>query len=35
MLKEFLNIWLAIKSVINISDSKVFKKNKDFLLLKD
>jgi hypothetical protein len=35
MLKEFLNIWPAIKSVINISDSKVFKKNKDFLLLKD
>jgi hypothetical protein len=35
MLKKFLNIWPAIKSVINISNSKVFKKNKDFLLLKD
>ena len=35
MLKEFLNIQPAIKSVINISDSKVFKKNKDSLLLKD
>ena len=35
MLKEFLNLWPAIKSVINLSDSKVFKKNKDSLLLKD
>jgi hypothetical protein len=35
MLKEFLNLWPAIKSVINISDSELFKKNKDFLLLKD
>ena len=35
MLKEFLNLWTAIKSVINLSESKVFKKNKDFLLLKD
>lgn len=35
MLKEFLNIWPAIKSVINISDSELFKKNKDSLLLKD
>jgi hypothetical protein len=35
MLKEFLNLWPAIKSVINLSDSKVFKKNKESLLLKD
>jgi hypothetical protein len=35
MLKEFLNLWPAIKSVINLSDSKVFKKNKNSLLLKD
>jgi hypothetical protein len=35
MLKEFLNLWLAIKLVINISNFKVFKKNKDSLLLKD
>ena len=35
MLKEFLNLWPAIKSVINLSDSKVFKKNKDSLLLRD
>ena len=35
MLKEFFNLWPAIKSVINLSDSEVFKKNKDFLLLKD
>jgi hypothetical protein len=35
MLKEFLNLWLAIKSVINLSDSEVFKKNKDSLLLKN
>jgi hypothetical protein len=35
MLKEFLNLWPAIKSVINLSDSKVFKKNKESLILKD
>jgi hypothetical protein len=35
MLKEFLNLWPAIKSVINLSDSKVFKRNKDSLLLED
>jgi hypothetical protein len=35
MLKKFLNLWPAIKSVINLSNSKVFKKNKESLLLKD
>ena len=35
MLKKFLNLWTTIKSVINLSESKIFKKNKDFLLLKD
>ena len=35
MLKYFLNLWPAIKSVINISDSKAFKKNKDILSLTD
>jgi predicted metal-dependent hydrolase len=35
MLKEFINLWPAIKSVINLSDSKAFKKNKNSLLLKD
>jgi hypothetical protein len=35
MLKEFLNIWPAIKSVISLSNSELFKKNKNFLLLKD
>jgi hypothetical protein len=35
MLKEFLNLWPAIKSVINLSNSKAFKKNKESLLLKD
>jgi hypothetical protein len=34
MLKEFLNLWPAIKSVISLSDSKAFK-NKEFLLLND
>jgi hypothetical protein len=35
MLKDFLYLWPAIKSVINLSDSKLFKKNKKLLLLKD
>jgi hypothetical protein len=35
MLKEFLNLWPAIKAVINLSDFELFKKNKDSLLLKD
>jgi hypothetical protein len=35
MLKEFLNFWPAIKSVINLFNSKVFKKNKESLILKD
>jgi len=35
MLKDFLYLWLAIKSVINLSESKLFKKNKESLLLKD
>ena len=35
MLKDFLNLWPAIKSVINLSDSEVFKKNKESLILKD
>src|SRR3982074_1953616 len=35
MLKEFLNLWPAIKSVINLPDSTVFKKNKESLILKD
>ncbi len=35
MLKDFLNLWRAIKSVIILSDFKVFKKNKEKLLLKD
>ena len=35
MLKYFLNLWPAIKSVINISDSKAFKKNKNILSLTD
>ena len=35
MLKDFLYFWPAIKSVINLSDSKLFKKNKELLLLKD
>ena len=35
ILKEFLNLWLAIKSAINLSNSKVFKKNKESLILKD
>lgn len=35
MLKEFINLWPAIKSVINLSDSKAFQKNKQSLLLKD
>ena len=35
MLKEFLNLQLAIKSVINLSDSEVFKKNKKNLLLRE
>jgi len=33
MLKYFLNLWPAIKLVINLSDSKSFKKNKAILLL--
>ena len=35
MLKYFLNLWPAIKSVISLSDSKSFKKNKEVLTLKD
>ena len=35
MLKYFLNLWPTIKLVINISDSKAFKKNKDVLSLTD
>ncbi len=35
MLKDFLYLWPAIKSVINLSESKLFKKNKESLLLKD
>ena len=35
MLKYFFNLWPTIKSVINISDSKAFKKNKDILSLTD
>ena len=35
MLKYFLNLWLAIKLVISLSDSKSFKKNKEVLILKD
>ena len=35
MLKYFLNLWPAIKSVISLSDSKSFKKNKEVLILKD
>lgn len=35
MLKEFLNLWLAISTVINLSDTKAFKKNKPVLLLTD
>ena len=35
MLKDFLNLWRAIKLVINLYDFKVFKKNKEKLLLKD
>ena len=35
MLKYFLNLWLAIKLVISLSDSKSFKKNKEVLTLKD
>ena len=33
MLKEFLNLWPIIKSVINLSNSELFKKHKDSLLL--
>jgi hypothetical protein len=35
MLKEFINLWPAIKSVIISSNSKVFQKNKQALLLRD
>ncbi|CZT10958.1 uncharacterized protein RAG0_15273 [Rhynchosporium agropyri] len=35
MLKDLLNLWLAIKLVITSSKSKVFKTNRDILLLKD
>ncbi|PVH68324.1 hypothetical protein DL98DRAFT_542502, partial [Cadophora sp. DSE1049] len=35
MLKDFLYLWPAIKLVITSSESKVFKKNRDILLLKD
>lgn len=35
MLKDFLNLWLAISTVINLSDSKAFKKKKNILLLTD
>jgi len=35
MLRDFLNLWQAIKVVIELSTSKNFKKNKESLLLKD
>jgi hypothetical protein len=35
MLRDFLNLWEAIKVVISISTSKNFKKNKESLLLSD
>lgn len=35
MLKEFINLWPAIKSVIISSNSKFFQKNKQALLLRD
>jgi hypothetical protein len=35
MLKEFFNLWPAIKAVINLFDSELFKKNKNSLLLED
>lgn len=35
MLRDFLNIWQAIKVVIELSTSKNFKNNKESLLLKD
>jgi hypothetical protein len=35
MLRDFLNLWQAIKVVIELSTSKSFKKNKESLLLKD
>ena len=35
MLRDFLNLWQAIKVVIQLSTSKNFKKNKESLLLKD
>ena len=35
MLKDFLNLWPAIKQVINLSTSKAFKNNKEIYLLTD
>ena len=35
MLKDFLNLWDAIKIVISLSPTKAFKNNKELLLLKD
>jgi hypothetical protein len=35
MLKEFINLWPAIEVVISKSNSKIFKNNKEALLLKD
>jgi hypothetical protein len=35
MLKEFLNLWPALKSVISVSDTKFLKKHRNVLLLKD
>jgi hypothetical protein len=33
MLKDFLYLWPAIKQVINLSESRIFKKNRELFLL--